>query len=203
MSPSNEYSGLISFRMNWFDLLAVQGTLKSLLQHHNSKASILWCCAFMVQLLYLYMTIGKTIALTMFLTKAMSLLLNTVLSRFLIAFFPRSDHLLMSWQQSPSSVSLEPKKRKSVTASTFSSSICHEVMGQDAMIFAFLILSFKPGFSLSSLPSSRGSLVPLCFLSLEWYHLHICGWWYFSLQTWFYLITHPAWHFTWCALHIS
>ena len=112
ISPSNEYSGLISFRMDWFDLLAVQGTLKSLLQHHSSKASILWCLDFfMVQLLHPYMTTGKTIALTVwaFVDKVMSLLFN-MLSRLVITFLPRSKHLLISWLQSPSAVILEPKK---------------------------------------------------------------------------------------------
>ena len=111
ISPSNEYSGLISFRVDWFDLLAVQGTLKSLLQHHSSETSVLWQSAFMVQLLCLYTTTGKTIALTIctFIGKVMSLLFNT-LPRFVIAFLPSSKHLLISWLQSPSSVILEPKK---------------------------------------------------------------------------------------------
>ena len=108
-SPSNEYSGLISFRIDWFDFLAVQGTLRSLLQHHSWKASILWCSAFfMVQLSHPYMTTGETIALTIwtFVSKVMSLLFN-ILSRFVIAFLPRSKHLLISWLQSPSAVVLE------------------------------------------------------------------------------------------------
>ena len=112
LSPSNEYSGLISFRMDWLDLLAVQGTLKSLLQHHSSKASILQCSAFfMVQLSHPHMTTGKTKALTIwtFVGKIMSLLFN-MLSRLVIAFLPRSKHLLISWLQSPSAVILEPKK---------------------------------------------------------------------------------------------
>ena len=112
ISPSNEYSGLISFRMDWWDLLAVQGTLKSLLQHHISKASVLQCSAFlMVQLSHPYMTTGKTIALTRwtFVGKVMSLLFNT-LSRLVITFLPRSKCLLISWLQSPSAVTLEPKK---------------------------------------------------------------------------------------------
>ena len=115
ISPSNEYSGLISFRMYWLDLLAVQGTLKSLLQHHSSKASILWCSAFFIgQLSYPYMISGKTIALTRrtFVGKVASLLFN-MLSRYVIAFLPRSKHLLISWLQSPSTVILEPKKIKS------------------------------------------------------------------------------------------
>ena len=112
ISPSNEYSGLISFRIDWFDLLAAQGTLKSLLQHHSSKASILWLSVFfMVQLSHPHMTTGNTIYLTIqtFVSKVMSLLFN-MLSRFVIAFLPRSKHLLISWLQSPSTVILEPKK---------------------------------------------------------------------------------------------
>ena len=120
ISPSNEYSGLISFRIDWFDLLAVPGTLKSLLQHHSSKASILWCSAFFIaQLSYPYMTTGKIIALTRqtFVGQVMSLLFN-VLSRLVIAFLPRSKCLLISWLQSPSAVILEPRKIKSVTVSS-------------------------------------------------------------------------------------
>ena len=138
ISPSNEYSGLISFRMDWL-YLAVQGTLKSLLEHHSSKASILQRPAFfMVQLSHPYVTTEKTIALTRqtFVGKVMSLLFN-MLSRFVIAFLPRSKHLLISWPQSPSAVILEPPKIKSATVSTVSPSICHEVLGPDAMIFVF------------------------------------------------------------------
>ena len=134
ISPSSEYSGLISFRMDWLDLLAVQGTLRSLLQHHSSKASIFKCSAFfIVQLSHPYMTTGKTIALTRqtFVGKVMSLLFN-MLSRLVIVFLPRSNHLLISGQQSPSAVILVPKI-KTVTVSTVSPSICHEVMGLDAM----------------------------------------------------------------------
>ena len=114
ISPSNEYSGLISFRMGWLDFLAVQGTLKSLLQHHSSKASILWCSAFfIVQLSHPYMTTGKTIALTRwtFVGKVMSLLFN-MLSRLDITFLPRSKRLLISWLQSPSAMILEPPKNR-------------------------------------------------------------------------------------------
>ena len=117
ISPSNEYSGLISFRTDWFDLLEVQGTLKSLLQHHSSKASVLWVSAvFMVQHSHLYMTAGKTIPSTRwtFVSKVMSLLFN-MLSRLVGAFLPRSKHLLISWLQSPSAVILEPPKIKSDT----------------------------------------------------------------------------------------
>ena len=121
ISPSNEYSRSISFWIDWYDLLAVQETHKSLFQHHSLKASILWHSAFfIVQLSHLYMTTGKTIALILmtFVSKVISLLCNT-LSRSVIAFLPRSNHLLISWLQSPSAVILEPKRRKSVTASTF------------------------------------------------------------------------------------
>ena len=148
ISPSNEHPGLISFRMDWLDLLAVQGTLKSLLQYHSSRASILWRSAFFrVQLSHPYMTVGKTITLTRrtFVGKVMSLL-----SRLVIAFLTRSKCLLISWLQWPSAVSLEPKKRKSDTVSTVSPSTSHEVMGPDAMILVFWMLSFKPTFSLSS-----------------------------------------------------
>ena len=152
ISPSNGHPGPISFRMHWLDLLAVQGTLKSFLQHHNSKASILWCSAFfIVQLSHPYMTPGKTIALTRrtFVGKVMSLHFN-MLSRLVITFLPRSKHLSISWLQSPSAVILEPRKIKSATVSSVSPSICHEVMGPDAMILVFWNLSFKPTFSLSS-----------------------------------------------------
>ena len=120
ISPSNEPSGQISFRMDWLDLLAVQGTLKSLLQHHSSKASILRCSAFWVQLSYPYMITGKTIALIRwtFVDKVMSLLFN-MLSRLIINFLPRSKHLLISWLQSPSAVILEPPKLKSASFHCF------------------------------------------------------------------------------------
>ena len=136
ISPSNEHSGLISFRIDWLDLLAVQGTLKSLLQHHSSKASILWRSAlFTVQLSHPYLTTGKTTALTRwtFVGKVMSLLFN-MLSRLVIALLLRSKRLLISWLQSPSAVILEPRKIKLATVSP---SICHEVMGSDAMILVF------------------------------------------------------------------
>ena len=136
ISASKEYSRLISFRMDWLNLLAVQVTLKSLLQHHSSKASILLCSAFfIVQLSHPNMTPGKIIAWTRwtFVGKAMSLLFN-MLSRLVITFLPRGKHLLISWLQSPSAVILEPPKIKSLTVS---SSISHEVMGPDAMTLAF------------------------------------------------------------------
>ena len=178
INSSNEYLRLISFRMDWLDLLAVQGTLKSLLQHHSSKAWILLRSAFfMVQLWHPYMTTGKRIALTRraFVGKVMSLLFN-MLSRLVITFLPRSKCLLISWLQSPSEVILEPRKIKSATVSP---SISHEVMRPDAMILVSWMLSFRPFRSPLSL-SSRGSLVRLCFLPQGWYHLHIWGYWYFS-----------------------
>ena len=153
ISQSNEHPGLISFRMDWLGLLAVQGSLKSLLQHHSSKASILPLSAFFtVQLSHPHMTTGKTIALTRqdFVGKVMSLLLN-MLSRLIIAFLPRSKHLLISWLQAPPAVILESPLKKSDTVSTVSLSISHDVMGPDSRILAFRMLSFKPTFHLSSL----------------------------------------------------
>ena len=136
ISPSNEHPGLISFRMDWLDLLTVQGTLKNLLQHHSSKASVLQHSAFFT--VQLYMTTGKTIALTRqtFVGKVMCLLFN-MLSGLVITFLPRSKCLLISWLQSPSAVILEPKKIKSATVSTVSPSISHEAMGSDTMILVF------------------------------------------------------------------
>ena len=160
ISPSNEHPGLI-FRMYWLDLLAVQGTLRSLLQHRSSKASILWHSPFFtVQLSHPYMTTGKTIALTSqtFVGKVMSLLLN-MLSRLVITYLPKSKCLLISWLQSPSAVIWEPRKIKSATVSIVSPSICHEVMGPDAMTFVFWMLSFKPIFHSPLSLSSRGALV--------------------------------------------
>ena len=144
ISPSNEYSGLISFRIDWFDHLAVQGTLESILQRS---------AFFTTQLSHPYMTTGKTIALTRqtFVGKIMCLLLN-MLSRLVIVFPPWSKRLLIliSWLQSPSAVILEPRKIKSATISTVSPSICHQVMGLDAIILVFWMLSFKPTFLLSA-----------------------------------------------------
>ena len=146
ISPSNEYSELISFRMDWLDLLAVQGTLKSLLQHHSSKPSILQHSAFyIVQLTSIHPALTRQT----FVGKVMSLFFNK-LSMLFIAVLPRSKRLLISWLQSPFALILEPKKMKSLTVSIVSPSISHEVMGQDAMILVFWMLSFKPIFSLSS-----------------------------------------------------
>ena len=140
ISLSSEYSGLFSLKIDWFALLAVQGTLKSLLQHHSSKASILWHSAFfIVQLSHPYMTTGKNVALTTqtFVGKVTSLLFN-MLSRLVITFLPRSKHLLISCLQLPSAVIWEPRKMKSVTVSTVSPSIYYEVIGPGAMILSFL-----------------------------------------------------------------
>ena len=138
-SLSNEYSGLISFRIHWLDILAVQVSLKSLLQHHSSRTSIFWLSAFLIfQLSHLYMPIGKTIALIIrtSVAKVMTPLFN-MLSRFLRTFLPRSKCLLISWLQLPFAAILEPKKIKSLTLSIFYPSICHEVMRSDAMILDF------------------------------------------------------------------
>ena len=156
------------------------------------------CSAFfVVQLSYLYMTARKTIALTRqtFVGKVMSLRFN-MLSRFVKC-------LLILWLQSLSTVILELKKRKSVTVSTFSPSICHEVMGLECHDLSFLNAVLSQLFHSPLSPSSRVSLVPLWFLPLEWYHLHIWGCWYFSWQSWFQLVIHSAWNFAWCSLHIS
>ena len=157
----------------------------------------------MVYFSHPYMTTGKTIALTLrtFVGKVMFLLFNA-LSRFVIAFLPRSTCLLISWLQSPSTVILEPRKIKFVTVSTFPPSICHEVMGLDAMILVFSVLSLSQLFDSPLSPSSRSSLV-LHFMPLEWYHLYIWGCWYFSWQSWFQLVTHPTQYFSWCARLIS
>ena len=142
ISAFKEHPGLISFRMDWLDLFAVQGTLKSLLQHHSSKASI-HSAFYTIQLSHPYMTTGKTTPLIRwtFVGKVMSLLFN-MLSKLVIAFLSKSKCLLISWLQSPSAVILEPKKIKSVTVSIVSPSFCHEVMGPHAMILSFLNVEF-------------------------------------------------------------
>ena len=168
INSSNEYLGVIIFRIDWFGLFSVQETLKSLLQHHSTKASALRHSAlFMVQLSHPYMTTGKSIALTMWtiVGKVMSLLFNTLLYSFVIAFLPRSQCLLISWLKSPSAVILVPRKIRSVPVSIVFPSICHELMGLDEMIFIFWILSFKPALHAPLSPLWRGSLIiPLCFL---------------------------------------
>ena len=201
ISPFNEYSGLISFRMDWLDHLAVQRTLKSLFQYHSSKTSILYCPAFFtVQLTHPYVTTGKTIALTRqtFVGKVMSLLFN-MLSRLVITFLPKSKYLLISWLQSPSAVILEPPKIKSVTVSQ---SIHHEVMGPDAMILVFWILGSKPTFSFSSFTFikrffSSSSLSAIRVISSAYLRLLI------FLPAILIPACDPARHFSWCTLHIS
>ena len=189
ISPSNEHPGLTSFRMDWLDLLAVQGTLKSLLQHHSSKASTFWRSAFfIVQLSHPYMTTGKTIALTrrIFVGKVMSLLFN-MLSRLVITFLPRSKCLLISWLQSSSTVIFEPPKIKSDSVSTVFPSISHEVMGPDAVILVFWMLSFKPTFSLSSF-----TFIKRLFSSSSLSAIRVVS---SGLL--------PAQRFSWCTLRIS
>ena len=199
ISPSNEYSGLICFKIDWFHLLAVQGTFSSLLQHHSLKASILWCSAlFMVQVSQWHMNTGKTIALTIqtFVSRGMSLLYN-ILYRFVTAFLPRSNYPLNSWLQSPSTVILEPNKSKSITTSTFSFYMprsngtgCHDFS------WFFFTFSFKPCFSLFSLTLIKRLFSSPLLLPLVWYHLHIWGCWCFSCLSLFQLAVHPAWHFS-------
>ena len=160
ISPSNEYSGMISFRTGWISLQSM-GLSRIFSNTTVQKHQFFGTAFFIVQLSHPYVTIGKTIALTRwtFVGKVMSLLYN-MLCRWVITFLPRGKHLLISRLQSPSTVILEPKKLKSATVSTVTPSISHEVMGPDAMILVFWMLSFKPTFSLSS----RGSLVLLHFL---------------------------------------
>ena len=151
------------------------------------------------------MTTGKTIALIRqtFVDKVMSLLFN-MLSRLVITCLPRSKCLFISWLQSPSAVILEPPKIKSATVSTVSPSNCHEVMEPDTMIFVFWMLSFKPTFSLSSFHFHQEALwFFFTFCHKGWCHLHIWGYWYFSWQSWFQLVLHPAQCFSWCTLHRS
>ena len=197
---------------DWFPLrwtgwvsLPVQGTLKSLLQHHSSKASILHCSAFfIVQLSHHVHDSGKTIALTRwtFVGKVMSLLFN-MLSRLVIIFLPRSKHLLISWLQSPSAVILEPPKIKSDTVSTVSPSISHELMGPDAMIFVFWMLSFKPTFSLSCFTFIKRLFSSSSLSAIRVVSSAIWGYWYFSWQSWFQPVLLPAQRSSWCTLHRS
>ena len=197
ISPSNEHPGWISFRMNWLDLFTVQGTLKSLLQHHSSKASIFWCSAFIiVKLSHPYMTTGKTIALTRwnFVGKVMSLLFN-MLPRLVITFLPRNKRLLISWLHSPSAVILEPPK---IRSDTVSPSISHEVMGPDAMILVFWMLSFKPTFALSSFTFIKRLF---SFSSLS--AIRVVSSAYLRLLIFLQAILIPACASSRCTLHIS
>ena len=149
------------------------------------------------------MTTGKTIALTRwtFVGKVMSLLYN-MLSSLVITFLPRSKCLLISWLQSPPAVILEPRKIKSATVSTVSPSVCHDVIGQDAMILVFWMLSFTPTFSLSVFTFIKRLFSSSSLFAIGWCHLHIWGYWYFSQQSWFQLVLPPAKRFSWCTLHI-
>ena len=189
ISPSNEYSWLVSCRIDWFWSCSPRGSQECPPAPHFKHINSSVLTLFMVQLSHPYMTTGKTIALTIqtFVSKVISLLFNT-LSRFVIAILPRSKHLLISWLQSISAVILEPKKIKSFTVFPC---FCHEVMGPATMVlvFFFLMLSFKPAFLCSSFTFIKKLL---CFLLLEWYYLHIWGYWYFSQQSWFQLVIHPA-----------
>ena len=185
--------------MEWLDHLAVQGTLESLLQHHSSKASILRHSAFfIVQLAHPYMNTGKTLALTRqtFVGKVMSLLFN-MLSRLVITFLPRSKYLLISGLQSPSAVILEPPKIKSVTVSIVSLSICHEVMGPDAIILVFWMLSFKPTFSLSSKRLFSSLLSAIVFFASVYLRLVI-----FLPAILIPACAYPA-RFSWLILYVS
>ena len=158
----------------------------------------------MVQFSHPNMATGKSIAMTIwiFVGKVLYLLYN-MLPRLVIAFLPMSKHLLISWLQSPSAVIWEPKNRESVTVSIVSPSICHEVMGPDAMILVFQKLSFKPGFSLFSFTFIKRLLSPSLFSVIRVVSSHISGCWYFSWQPWFQLVIHPAQNFAWCSMPIS
>ena len=201
ISPSNEHPGLISFRIDWLDLLAVQGTLKSLIQHHSSKSSILQCSAFfIVQLTNPYLTTGKTIAFTRrtFVSKVMSLLFK-MLSRLVIPFLPRSKHLLISWLQSPSAMILEPKKINKVCHCFHCSpSICHEVVGLYTMIFSFWTWVLSLLFSLSSYTFIKRLFSPFSLSAIR-----VVLSTYLKLLIFLPVILTPAWHFARCTLHIN
>ena len=172
---------MIFFRIDWFDLLAVTGTLKVLLQDHSSKALILWCSAFfIVQISHSHMTTTQA-----FVIIVMPLLFN-MLSKFFIVFLPRSKYIFISWLQLPYCV-FGAQENEIYHFFHLSPYICHEVMGADAMIFVFS--SFVIFFHFPLSPSSRGSLFPLYFLPLKWYHLHIWGFCYFSWKSWFQLVS--------------
>ena len=195
-------SELISFRIDWF-YLAVQGTLKSLFQHYNSKALILWCSAFyMVQLSHPYITTGKIIALTVwtFVGKVMSLPFTT-----LPRSFPSKEQVSFNFLAAVTICSdfLAQENKISLCFHIFpfylpwsDGTRCHDLRFLNIWVLSQLFHSLLS-------PSSRGSLVPLWFLPLERYHLHIWGCWYFSWKSWFQPVVHAAWHFTWCTLHIS
>ena len=198
ISPSKEYSVFISFWIDWFDLLAVQGTLKSLLQHHHLKASILQHSTFfMVQFSHLYMTTGKTIALAIhyFVGKVMSLLFNT-LSRLVIAFLPRSKYVLISWPQSTSAVILEPKKINYVTVSIVS---LFAMKWCDQMPWSSLFECWV----LSQLSHAPFTFIKRLFSSSLLSAIRVVSSVYLRLLIFLLAILIPAWHFTWCTLHVS
>ena len=199
-SPSNKYSGLISLKIDWFDLRAVHGTQDSSLALQFKGISSLAFCLLYGPALTTPHDHWKTTASTVwtFVGTAMSLLLNT-LSTFVIAFLPRSNRLLILWLQSPSSVILEPTKRKSLTTSTFSPTICHEVKGLDAMILVFLIFNLKLGFSLSSFTLIKRFFSSSLLCAIKSGIICLSEVSCFSCLSWFQLVTHPAWHFSWCA----
>ena len=204
ISLTNDHLGLISFRMDWLDLLAVQGTQESSpTPQFKSINSLALSFLYSPTLISIH-DHWKTIAMTRwtFVDKGMSLPFN-MLSRLVITFLPRSKHLLISWLQSPSAGILEPRKIKSVTVSTVSPSIGHEVMGLDAMIFVFWMLSFKPSFSLSSFSFIKRLFSSSSLSAIGWCHLHIWDFWYFSRQSWFQHVPLQAQRLSWCALHIS
>ena len=201
-----------SFRIDWFDHLVVQGTLKNLLQHHSLKALILRHSAFlMVQLSHMYLTIGKTIALTVRTFVGKGCLLFNTLSRFVIAILTKSKYRLIFWLQSLSAMILEPKKIKSVTVFTFfhlylpwsDITRCHNHSFLNVVPSVLNVLSqlfHCPLSPWSLLKKEKVSLVPLRFMPLVWYHLYIWGCWYFFPQSWFQLVLHPAWYFVWFTL---
>ena len=205
ISPSNEYSGLSSFRIDWLDLPAVQGTLKSLLQHHSLKASILQPSAFlMVQLTLPYMTSIKIIALTrqIFVSRVTPLLSN-MLSRFVIVSLPRSKHLLISGLQSLIAVIFEAQVSK-----VFHCSHCFPIYmlwsdGTRCHGLSVLYVAFLPAFSLSSFTFFKRLFSSSLLSFICWCHLYIWGYWYFSLKSLFQVVIHPAWHFTWSILYES
>ena len=188
---------------DWFPLgltgwISLQSKGLKTLQHHSSKASILQCSAFfIVQLSHPYMTNGKKHSFDkMDLYWQSNVFAFNMLSRLVIAFLSRSKRLLISWLQAPSALILEPPKIRSLTVSAISPSICHEVMGLDAMIFVSWMLSFKPTFSLSSFTFIKRVFSSSSLSALRVIHLHIWGYGYFSWQSWFQLVLHPAQHFS-------
>ena len=211
INPSMNIQGW-SFRIDWFDHLVVQGTRKSLLQHRSLKALILWRSAFlMVQLPHMYMTIGKTIALTVRTFVGKGCLLFNTLSRFVIAIFTKSKYHLIFWLQSLSAMILEPKKIKCVTVFTFfhlylpwsDVTRCHNHSFLNVVPSFLNVLSqlfHCPLSPWSLLKKEKVSLVPLRFMPLVWYHLYIWDCWYFFPQSWFQLVLHPAWYFVWFTL---